>query len=890
MSRIITIFLASSDELIHDRNSFHSFIATLDDIYEPRGVRIKLKRWEDFTAHCTGTRTQDDYNRIVRQSDMCIAMFHRKGGKFTIEEFHQALEEYNSNKKRPKTYVYIRALADGEFEETELIKFKEKLFNQIGHYWCNYSTDDAMKLHFVMQFEQYMLPNNVFNASEEKNLKVKNGVVKLFDREVARYENLPFASGNEQYKQLKEDIANANNEIATLRSINNNALESVILSKVVERNKKQEKLDELERDLFNQALYIAQIMSHDKPISERKRRAIELFQEGRNREAAAVLNEDEIAADCQRAGEDMERGRLLMQSGEKIIENAKEKIRSLIEEYIIRAKSLMADQDNPNRLQQACWAYEKAIAEATNYLDEKEYVVHLFSYAYFLNEERQYNLALEPYTHALKIYRSLNEVNPEAYLPDLATTLNNLAILQYDLHQYDKAEENYTEALNIRRDLANVNPETYLPNVATTLNNLANLQSDLHQYDKAEENYTEALNIRRDLAEVNPEAYLPDVAMTLNNLAILQRDLHQYDKAEENYTEALNIRRDLANVNPEAYLPNVATTLNNLANLQYDLHQYDKAEENYTEALRNYRDLAEVNPEAYLPNVATTLNNLAVLQYNLHQYDKAEENYTEALRIYRDLANVNPEAYLPDVATTLNNLANLQSDLHQYDKAEENYTEALRIYRDLAEVNPDAYRIHYAIVLGCISYMYILKREFIKAELCARDGIRVDSTQTFIYSNLASSLLMQGKYDEAERLYLLYKNELRDAFLDDFIKFEEIGIIPEEYREDVEKIKRILNERKKDYVPQPIDTSDIRLPEELNVLIEQMAKNVHEVWAQSRMEQGWTYGEERSDVLKQHPCLIPYEELPEVEKAYDRDTALGTLKLISKLGFKISKE
>ena len=95
---------------------------------------------------------------------------------------------------------------------------------------------------------------------------------------------------------------------------------------------------------------------------------------------------------------------------------------------------------------------------------------------------------------------------------------------------------------------------------------------------------------------------------------------------------------------------------------------------------------------------------------------------------------------------------------------------------------------------------------------------------------------------------------------------------------------------KKNYVPQPMDTSDVLLPEELNVLIEQMAKNVHEVWAQSRMTQGWTYGEERSDVLKQHPCLVSYEELPEVEKAYDRDTAIGTLKLISKLGFKIIKE
>lgn len=95
---------------------------------------------------------------------------------------------------------------------------------------------------------------------------------------------------------------------------------------------------------------------------------------------------------------------------------------------------------------------------------------------------------------------------------------------------------------------------------------------------------------------------------------------------------------------------------------------------------------------------------------------------------------------------------------------------------------------------------------------------------------------------------------------------------------------------KKNYVPQPMDTKDVQLPKELNVLVEQMAKNVHEVWAQSRMEQGWTYGADRSDVLKQHPCLVPYEELPEVEKAYDRDTALETLRLICKLGFKISKD
>lgn len=94
----------------------------------------------------------------------------------------------------------------------------------------------------------------------------------------------------------------------------------------------------------------------------------------------------------------------------------------------------------------------------------------------------------------------------------------------------------------------------------------------------------------------------------------------------------------------------------------------------------------------------------------------------------------------------------------------------------------------------------------------------------------------------------------------------------------------------KKYVPQPIDTSDVKLPEELEQLVEKMSENVHEVWSETRINQGWTYGEQRNDELKTHPCLIPYDELPESEKEYDRNTSIGTLKLIMKLGFKISKE
>lgn len=95
--------------------------------------------------------------------------------------------------------------------------------------------------------------------------------------------------------------------------------------------------------------------------------------------------------------------------------------------------------------------------------------------------------------------------------------------------------------------------------------------------------------------------------------------------------------------------------------------------------------------------------------------------------------------------------------------------------------------------------------------------------------------------------------------------------------------------QQKNYTPHPLDTHDIELPAALRPLVEQMAKNVHEVWAQGRLDEGWTYGPVRNDAAKHHPCLVPYESLPESEKEYDRNTSIQTLKLILKLGFKIEK-
>jgi hypothetical protein len=91
------------------------------------------------------------------------------------------------------------------------------------------------------------------------------------------------------------------------------------------------------------------------------------------------------------------------------------------------------------------------------------------------------------------------------------------------------------------------------------------------------------------------------------------------------------------------------------------------------------------------------------------------------------------------------------------------------------------------------------------------------------------------------------------------------------------------------FIPKPEDTSIVELPKELIELGEAIAENVHNVWAQGRLSEGWTYGPVRDDQKKQTPCLVPYADLAEIEKAYDRNTAFETLKFILAKGFKITK-
>lgn len=92
------------------------------------------------------------------------------------------------------------------------------------------------------------------------------------------------------------------------------------------------------------------------------------------------------------------------------------------------------------------------------------------------------------------------------------------------------------------------------------------------------------------------------------------------------------------------------------------------------------------------------------------------------------------------------------------------------------------------------------------------------------------------------------------------------------------------------YQPKPLDTSKIKLPDDIQDLQEKLAENIHEIWASQRIQQRWTYGPERNDHKKEHPNLVPYDQLTEEDKDYDRNTAMETLKTIISLGYTIQKK
>ena len=284
----------------------------------------------------------------------------------------------------------------------------------------------------------------------------------------------------------------------------------------------------------------------------------------------------------------------------------------------------------------------------------------------YLTERGRYNEAEPLHQRALAIAE--NARGPDH--PDVAMSLNNLAVVHWQQGRYAEAQPLYQRALTIReRAFAPDHPD-----VATSLNNLAGLYLYLGRYADAQPLFERALAIRE--RAFGPDH--PDVASTLNNLAVLFMKQRRYVEAQPLYERALMIRERVL----EHDHPNVAVSLNNLADLYEKRRLYDEAEKLYERALMMWE--RALGPDH--PDVAHSLNNLGDVCVKQRRYAEAQQLYERALTIWERA--LGPDH--PDVASSLNGLASVRAKEGQRAEAEVLYERALTIReRALGPDHPD---------------------------------------------------------------------------------------------------------------------------------------------------------------------------------------------------------
>jgi tetratricopeptide (TPR) repeat protein len=559
-SRIIKIFLASSEEMEIDRNAFGNLIRRLDKIYEQRGIRIELFEWEDYDAAYNDRRKQDEYNDRVRASDMFLALFHTKAGEFTIEEFDVATEEFRRTGIKPKSYVYMRDLQPGEEESAELTAFKKRLFEEMGHYWSRYNNRDSMQLHFVMQLQ-------LVESSRSDALKVENGEVKLGDMTVARMENLQFAAGNEDYQRMSHRLQElpALIEKARLRTEkypDDDDLKDELQKLLDERNALQEELDKQQELLFDTAKRIAQLQGE--LITDRMRRAIEAFDSGNVREANIILDEAE---------KDAEHNLNDYRKSKEIAEHKRQNVINSIEELLLKTSTLLADLSIPiaERIEKVAAIYAQAdnLAKEVDY-DEEKYDKLLYDYGDFLYKYGQYNDALEIRLREMV----LSEKIFGAEHSDTAASYNNIGVVYHNKGDYDKALEYHFKALAIKEKVFG----TEHPSTATSYNNIGAVYDDKGDYDKALEYHLKALAIKEKVLGTEH----PSTATSYNSIGGMYINKGDYDKALEYYLKALAIYEKVLGTEH----PHTAASYNNIGSLYYEMKKYPEALEYFEKALR----------------------------------------------------------------------------------------------------------------------------------------------------------------------------------------------------------------------------------------------------------------------------------------------------------------
>ena len=393
---------------------------------------------------------------------------------------------------------------------------------------------------------------------------------------------------------------------------------------------------------------------------------------------------------------------------------------------------------------------------------------------------------------AIQICERLAKENPMVYELDLATSYSNLGTLYSGTQRFKESEDMFKAAIQIYERLAKENPKVYESDLAKSYNNLANIYSGTQRFKESEEMHKAAIQIRERLAKENPNGYESDLAGSYNNLALLYSGTQRLKESEEMHKEAIQICERLAKENPKAYEAALAKSYNNLANLYRDTQKFKESEDIYKVAIQIYERLYNNNPQEYQGLLALNYYFLGTLMTENNKQDDAIEAFEHSVKLSKEL--IKEDNFKQIYLFSLSYIVTLHQQVGNIITAYTYNEELSPFLKNLYEEDSEKWKSSYCGYLVQQSYLANLLGKFKDGERYSLEALKIDPNYHLAYTNLAASLLLQGRLEEAEKLFREYKTELKDEFLNDLAKFESLRVIPEKRKADVERIKAILSE------------------------------------------------------------------------------------------------
>jgi hypothetical protein len=167
----ITIFLASSNELKPERESFEIEIYRKCKTWFDKGIFLHLDIWEDMSARLSATGSQSEYDKFVKNADLFVFLAYTKVGMYTGEEFENAFGQFNSTKK-PFIYTYFKTPANNVIVDDSLIEFENKL-NELKHFYCDFNDFNDLWNQFNKELERLEADGFTENKRPDSNSTTK---------------------------------------------------------------------------------------------------------------------------------------------------------------------------------------------------------------------------------------------------------------------------------------------------------------------------------------------------------------------------------------------------------------------------------------------------------------------------------------------------------------------------------------------------------------------------------------------------------------------------------------------------------------------------------------------------------------------------------------------